>query len=228
MVEFGGEIDMETNNKVIQLHEYLKIHPLTGQVDSIITYSSLMIIYEPSTIKKEINPEEPLYAWITDQLQTIIENLTGTAGFGYQRISVPVWYPHTPDLIRLAELKGRTPNELIEMHYAQSYRVFMLGFQPGFAYMGILPELLQCSRKDKPVPVKAGSVAIAGKQTGIYPMDGPGGWQVIGFTPWQMFNKHQPQPVWLKPGDEVTFYPVSADEFEHLQQLNREENDITN
>lgn len=104
----------------------------------------------------------------------------------------------------------------------------MLGFQPGFAYMGTLPELLHYPRKDKPVPVKAGSVAIAGEQTGIYPVNSPGGWHVLGFTPWVMFQPALDNPVWLNPGDQVQFYPVSAAEFEYLEQQNKNGNDIAN
>lgn len=227
LVEFGQEIDILSNINVIQLSQKVTENPFPGFMDTIISYSSLTIIYEPVIIKKEINPNTPIHVWVAGQIRFLVDSLSDSAQINAPLIRIPVWYPHTPDLIRLAEKKGRTPGELIEIHQAQSYRVFMLGFQPGFAYMGILPEILHCKRKESPVPVKAGSVAIAGKQTGIYPFDSPGGWQVIGFTPWQLFNKHQPRPVWLQPGDEVMFYPVSADEFEYLEQLNKQENDIT-
>lgn len=228
LVEFGQKLDIEANSKVIQLRDKLHMQPFPGIIDTIISYSALTIIYDPFIIKKELNLSCPVSEWVRQNVMDLTNSTTVLAEMETNLVRIPVWYPHGPDLIKLAEAKGRTPNELIECHFSQTYRVYMLGFQPGFAYMGTLPELLQCPRKEKPVPVKAGSVAIAGEQTGIYPVNSPGGWHVLGFTPWIMFQPERENPVWLNPGDMVQFYPVSAAEFEYLEHQSKNGNDIAN
>lgn len=100
------------------------------------------------------------------------------------------------------------------------YRVYMLGFLPGFAYMGLIDEKIVSPRKQYPAPVEAGSVGIAGKQTGIYPFKSPGGWQIIGRTPLTLFDKEKPNPVLFKSGDNVKFYSITKDEFEDIKNRN--------
>ena len=107
--------------------------------------------------------------------------------------------------------------EIIQLHSSATYRVYMLGFLPGFTYMGLVDEKISSPRKQQPTPVEAGSVGIAGRQTGIYPLRSPGGWQIIGRTPWNLFEKEQVNPVSFKSGDHVQFYSISKDEFEDIQ-----------
>jgi inhibitor of KinA len=130
-------------------------------------------------------------------------------------INIPVCYDPEfgPDLENLAREKNITTEDVIRIHTSKPYRVFMLGFLPGFAYMGEVDERISMSRKNQPVPVAAGSVGIAGKQTGIYPLLSPGGWQIIGRTPVHLFNKEKEQTTLLKAGDRVQFIPVSKNEF---------------
>ena len=228
LVEFDQKIDLTANRNVIKLREHLLSAPFPGLIEPIISYSALTIIYDPFIIKKQLNISGSISDWVTQKIQELTQIPITEENSHSKLVRIPVWYPHGPDIINLAEAKGRTPHELIECHYSHTYNVFMLGFQPGFAYMGTLPTLLHCKRKEKPVPVKAGSVAIAGEQTGIYPVNSPGGWHVIGFTPWEMFQPKLEKPVWLQPGDEVQFYPVSAAEFEYLEQQNKSGNDLAN
>jgi len=127
-----------------------------------------------------------------------------------RQIDIPVVYGGKlgPDLALVAEHSGLAPKQVVELHSSQEYVVWFLGFQPGFAYLGGLPEKLAMPRRAEPrVEVPAGSVGIGGELTGIYPLTTPGGWQLIGHTSLALFDASQPEPVLLRPGDRVRFVP---------------------
>lgn len=137
---------------------------------------------------------------------------------GKPTVSIPVCYEgeYAPDLDWVAREKGLSVQEVVSIHSNGVYRVYMIGFLPGFSYMGILDERIQLARKPQPVPVMAGGVGIAGLQTGIYPLNSPGGWQIIGRTPMRFFDAAEDPPVRLKTGDKVRFCPISVGEFRRL------------
>eukprot|EP01136_Pigoraptor_vietnamica_P038048 Opistho-1_new@106825 len=138
------------------------------------------------------------------------------------RITIPVCYDLSlaPDLVELATLHQLSVEEVIQLHTAQTYRVYMIGFLPGFAYMGSVDERIRTARKANPrTKVPAGSVGIAGEQTGIYPLDSPGGWQLIGQTPLPLFDATRTDPCLLQPGDEVQFCSISLTAFHKLKQV---------
>jgi inhibitor of KinA len=135
-------------------------------------------------------------------------------------VTVPVCYDMEfgNDLNYIASQNNISPEEIIHYHTSGIYRVYMLGFLPGFAYMGEVNEKIISPRKQQPVQVQAGSVGIAGKQTGIYPFTSPGGWQIIGRTPLTLFDKkNTEQPTIFKAGDKVKFISISKDEFEDIK-----------
>lgn len=136
-------------------------------------------------------------------------------------IRIPVCYEEgfSPDLAVLADAKGCSPRHLVELHASVSYKVYMIGFLPGFPYLGKVDPALATPRKERPVPVPAGAVGIAGNQTGVYPVDSPGGWQIIGRTPIKIFDRDAENPVRLQPGDHVTFYPVDIATFHELSSV---------
>ena len=129
-----------------------------------------------------------------------------------REVPIPVCYEgeYAPDLEAVARQKGLSPGEVIDLHCSIEYRIYMIGFLPGFPYMGKIDPRIEIPRKMRPVPVIAGGVGIAGMQTGIYPLNSPGGWQIIGRTPLHLFNRHADPPVALLTGDRVRFYPVST------------------
>ncbi|HMP87871.1 MAG TPA: 5-oxoprolinase subunit PxpB, partial [Lacibacter sp.] len=134
-----------------------------------------------------------------------------------RRLTLPVCYDPVfgTDLAQLEAELQLPAAEIVRLHSSRTYHVFLLGFTPGFPYMGILPPELHCRRKTTASQtVAAGSVAIAGTQTGIYPLSSPGGWNIIGRTPVSLVNPDQPSPFLLQPGDEVKFTPISREEFE--------------
>ena len=124
-------------------------------------------------------------------------------------------------IISEADTKNKiSVEEIIHLHASTTYRVYMLGFLPGFAYMGMVDEKIATPRKQFPAPVEAGSIGIAGRQTGIYPLNSPGGWQIIGRTPLKLFDKEKNDPTLFKTGDTVQFYSITKDEFENSKSGN--------
>lgn len=134
-------------------------------------------------------------------------------------IEIPVCYDdeYGLDLNEMAQYHQTTKEEIIRIHTGNLYHVFMMGFSPGFPYMGILPDSIATPRKNQPrLKVPAGSVGIAGNQTGIYPSESPGGWNIIGRTPLKLFDKEKSQPFLLNTGDTIKFIPISKKQFEEL------------
>ncbi|SMG14851.1 sensor histidine kinase inhibitor, KipI family [Marivirga sericea] len=136
-------------------------------------------------------------------------------------IEIPVCYEaaYAPDLASLAQELNLKPEEVISLHTAETYDVYMMGFLPGFPYLGKLPVALECKRKSTPrKQVKAGNVGLAGQQTGIYPSDAPGGWQLIGQTPLKIFDPHRKDAFLLKMGDRVQFKSINAETYIKIKQ----------
>jgi inhibitor of KinA len=133
-------------------------------------------------------------------------------------IHLPVCYDEifAPDLRQIANNRNIDAEDVINIHLSRVYRVYMMGFLPGFAYMGDVDERIQLPRKPQPETVVAGSVGIANAQTGIYPLDSPGGWQIIGRTPVRLFNPQAVQPVKLKAGEFIRFHRITTSEFEEI------------
>jgi inhibitor of KinA len=144
-------------------------------------------------------------------LRSPVENKRGSE----RKIRIPVLYDGK-DMRSVMDTTGLKAEDIIRIHTADSYRVYMLGFLPGFSYMGELDERLFTKRKAQPEIVEAGSVAITGKQTGVYPLVSPGGWSVIGRTPMKLFDADAEKPVLLNAGDQVAFYSITRDEFNSI------------
>jgi KipI family sensor histidine kinase inhibitor len=186
-----------------------------GVIETIPGLGSLLILYEPAELSR---------AGLIARIEYCHLALTHRQSIVRQRHTVPVLYggEDALDLAATAELLGLSPAQLIEAHAASRYTVYMLGFLPGFPYMGDLPEALRAPRREVPhVRVPKGAVAIAGALTGIYPLESPGGWRVIGITPIELWNvRRSPRPL-IEAGDEVTFNPVSEAEFRALAEQGR-------
>lgn len=215
-IDFGNEIDTDLNTKVLQLYQQLRTMQLPFVIDLIPAYSSLTIYYDVLFLRQHF-PEQTAF----DSIAVFLENLPATqkpsAAIG-KLVRVPVCYEisYGWDLAELSDANHLTIDEVIAIHTSITYRVFMIGFLPGFAYMGTVDDRIATPRRSAPrKAIEAGAVGIAGKQTGIYPVAAPGGWQIIGRTPLSIFDKHKVHPVLFSPGDEVQFYPISEYEFTH-------------
>ena len=218
-IELGNTLDADINQKVISLFSYLQLNPVLGVKDIIPSYHTLTIIYDLALLKKQ-SPASSVYDRMCNQLETAANACT-VISTTVRTIQIPVCYDLSmaPDLASIADLHQLSIEQVIQLHTEKLYRVYLLGFLPGFAYMGNVDEKIATPRKTTPrTMVPAGSVGIAGEQTGIYPFDSPGGWQLIGQTPVEMFNVEKPQPCYLQPGDAVQFYPITVTEFVKLKK----------
>ncbi|MEP2770957.1 MAG: 5-oxoprolinase subunit PxpB [Fulvivirga sp.] len=221
LVNFKQSIDISINQKVIQLNNRLK--NLDGIEFLIPAYNSLTVGYNPQVII-----EKALTQFIKANINA------GTAANTNRLLKIPVCYDEQfgLDIAELCSDKNITKEELIEVHTSTTYHVYMLGFIPGFAYMGKTDEILHCSRKKEPrQKIEGRSVAIAGAQTGIYPTDAPGGWQIIGKTPIDVIQKSAEKPFLFQPSDQVQCYPIGIDKFRKLEEAYKQgsyEVEITN
>jgi len=218
-VEFGERIDPVINREVMALFQHLKAKAISGIKDLIPAYATLTVVYDIILLKKD-HPGLSVYTMICDLLRDAIAELTVHIEDRSAVIEIPACYDISlaPDIQSLAKLHTVPVEELIRIHSSVVYNVYMIGFLPGFAYMGSVEEKIISPRHASPrTQVPAGSIGIAGEQTGIYPFDSPGGWQLIGQTPVKMFDIEKENPCYLQPGDKVKFYPVSLTEFQKMK-----------
>ena len=209
VAEFEERIDPAVNARVVSLAAALDEARVAGVREVVPTYRSVTVYFDPLR-----TDHDTLVAQI-NQLTTRAVDLTAAS----TAHRVPVCYGGDlgPDLEAVAAHAGLTEAAVVLAHTARTYRVFMLGFLPGFAYMGTVDERISAPRRSIPrTRVPAGSVEIAGTQTGIHPSDAPGGWQLLGRTPLRFFDAARADPALLKPGDTVQFHAVDRQEFERL------------
>jgi len=222
IIDFGNTIDESINKLVHSLFYQLQNDPIPGMIEAVPGYSSLTIYYDIPFIRNILNKQITAFEWVSESLKKFIPKENIETGDPQILIKVPVCYEieYAPDLSLIATQNEISPGEVIYLHTSTTYHIYMLGFLPGFAYMGMVDEKLSSSRKQKPVFVEAGSIGIAGKQTGIYPFRSQGGWQIIGRTPLKLFDKEKINPVLFKAGDKVQFYSITKDEFEDTKSRN--------
>ncbi len=209
----------------MQAKQCIEQNPFPGFVETVPAYNTLAVYYNPVEV---VQTAATIAASVEETVRNIIVNTEKlTAATTTQLVEIPVCYDETyaADLEETASNLQLNKKELIQMHCSKTYHVYMLGFTPGFPYMGKVDERIVTKRKQQPrLAVAPGSVAIAGEQTGIYPFATPGGWNIIGRTPLQLFDRHKTNPFLLKAGDEVKFKPITQDEFEQYSTSNIELN----
>lgn len=201
-VEFGDAVDEALNRQVHALDAVLRVRPAPGLVETVPTYRSLLVMYDP-----QVSQADAMRAALTDAL-----SMLATADLPAGRlVEIPVRYggESGPDLADVAAHCGMTAQAVIELHAQPVYTVAMLGFAPGFAYLLGLPEALATPRLATPrLRVPPGSVGIAGAQTGVYALETPGGWRIIGRTELTLFDPTREAPFFLHAGDRVRFVPL--------------------
>jgi KipI family sensor histidine kinase inhibitor len=213
-VEFGNEISPEINGRVMALHTAIgrarDDGKLAGVVETVPTMRSLMVTYDPlATSRAELQPK---VAALVAQ--------GPAAGLKSRKLTVPCCYDDpefAPDLAEVAERTKKTPEQVIAAHLASPFKVYVLGFMPGLAYVaGLEPSLFLPRRTQPRVRVPRSSVAIAMDMTTIYPFESPGGWHLIGRTPLWMFDQRREQPVFLAPGDSLGFQRVDRKTYDRI------------
>lgn len=212
LAEYGDVIDPEVNRKVRAMFIALQQAAPSWLVEALPTYRSLLILYDPVQAEPHA---------IGAFLKGLESRLTETSIPPPKLHEIPVCYGGDlgPDLPFVAESHGLTPEEVIRIHSEPTYPIYMIGFTPGFPFLGGLPEALHTPRLKTPrTRVPAGSVAIANNQTGIYSITSPGGWQLIGRTPLRLFDPQRQNPFLVQAGDRLRFKPISREVYDFLRE----------
>lgn len=207
-VEFGKVISPELNTRSISLANSLAKDPFPGFIEAVPAYASITVYFDPFEVRNRFTNASAFEA-VSAFIKNTSSETFQEAEPRIVEIPMSISIDASPDIEDIAEFAGITSNEVIQIFLSQPYRVYMLGFLPGFAYMGEVDERIATPRKVTPrTSVPKGSIGIAGKQTGIYPLKSPGGWQIIGRTDETMFDPSRKEPCYLRPGDEVRFIAI--------------------
>lgn len=213
VMEFGNTISPRINGMIRNMVKAIDNSPIDGITELIPTYRSLQIFYNPLKID---------YTSLLGLLEKLENSLGDEASSFYRIFEIPTIYggEYGPDIDFVSDHNNLSMEEVIEIHSSRDYLIYMLGFTPGFSYLGGMDERIATPRLENPrTKIPAGSTGIAGSQTGIYPIDSPGGWQLIGRTPIKLYNPEDDPPVLLKAGDYVRFKPVDEDEYRRIKDL---------
>lgn len=208
-IEWESVIDKNVHNALMGFDKALKENPIKGWIENVPSYHTLTVYYDPIVAGIDVK----------DEIETRLANFVPIDVMTTRKLKVPVCYDkqYAIDMPIITERLGLSAEDVVRMHCGEVYRVYMIGFMPGFPYMGKINPKLFLERKSVPsTSIPAGSVAIAGFQTGIYPFDSPGGWYVIGKTPLTLFeNGHST----FEPGDEISFEPISEKEMKAMAHI---------
>lgn len=215
-VEFGREIDLNINNQVAAMRTVIEAAIDEGKIKGIVelvpTYGSLLVVYDQLTVG---------YAGLIEQLKILAEGLKGVEIPDREVVEIPVVYggEYGPDLGIVAQLNSLSEDEVIKRHSEAEYPIYMLGFVAGFPYLGGMDKSIAAPRKQTPrLKIPAGSVGIAGQQTGIYSVESPGGWQIIGRTPLKLYDADGEKPILLRAGQSIRFKPITEAEYEAMTE----------
>ena len=212
MVELGNEISPAVNARVRAFTIALEESKLPGIVEMVPTYRSLMVHYDPGVIR---------YDGLVKELKGLLGQLSSIQIPPSDVLEIPVLYGGEagPDLDFVAEHNHKTPEQVIQIHTSTEYLIYMLGFTPGFTYLGGMSDEIAAPRLKQPrVKIPAGSVGIAGSQTGVYPIDSPGGWQLIGRTPVRMYDPDRAEPILPKAGEYIKFCSITPAEYKAIAE----------
>lgn len=210
LVSFGDRIAREDHEKVLRLLGLLDQEPPPGVVDLSPAYASILLRFDPRATDHER---------LAGQVRRHLDRLDSARPPAGRLVEIPVCYggEYGPDLGDVARFAAISPDQALALHAGQTYDVFFLGFSPGFAYLGVVPDSIACPRLDQPRRlVPAGSVGIAGSQTGVYPHATPGGWRIVGRTPLVMFDPGREPMSRLQIADRVRFLPIDEERYREL------------
>jgi KipI family sensor histidine kinase inhibitor len=212
VVEFGDTVDRTINAQVLALADRIAEARIEGVVEQVPTFRSLMVHYDPTKL---------LYADLIEHITPLLKDLKPTVRAG-RRWALPVCYEGdlAPDLEAVSERLKLAPEEVVRLHTGTVYHVYSVGFLPGFPYMGDLPERLALPRRESPrLKVPMGAVCMAMRMTGVYSLESPGGWHLLGRTPVRLFDRRRPDAVLFAPGDQVRFVPIPRAEYDRLDAM---------
>lgn len=212
VIEYGQEISVEINSRIRAMTKAIEACEIKGIIEVVPTYCSLIVHYNPIDIDYHI---------LMEQLKKLEKKINDSDICEVRIIEIPTVYggEYGVDIENVAKNNGLSLEEVINIHSSKEYLVYMLGFTPGFAYLGGMDERIATPRLKTPrIKIDAGSVGIAGSQTGIYPIDSPGGWQLIGRTPLKLYDPYAENPILLRPGDYIKFTRISEEEYLRIKE----------
>lgn len=207
VIEVGQEISEEVQAKVRMVVQLLEDRPPNWMVEAIPAFTTIALFYDPVIA---------LYETVETELKNLLQHGEEAADFEGRTVEIPVCYggEFGPDLEFVAKHNGLTPEEVVAIHSGGTYSVHMIGFAPGFPFIGGMSEKIAAPRRDSPrLRIPERTVGIAGKQTGVYPIETPGGWQLIGRTPLRLFRPEDEVPSLLRAGDKIIFKEITEDEY---------------
>ncbi|MFE4814019.1 5-oxoprolinase subunit PxpB [Peribacillus simplex] len=223
VITFGDGMEYSIHKKIKLLMDLLEDEPFAGFIECVPAFTNLTVFYDPLVVYKdqkqsndtEISPFEVVRSIMEMKLQGLKE----TKKLSHRTVSIPVCYgkEYGPDLEYVARYNDLTTDEVIHIHSTGEYLAYMIGFAPGFPFLGGMSEEIATPRRSSPrMTIPAGAVGIAGMQTGVYPISTPGGWQLIGQTPTKLFLPNVNPPSLLQAGDIVKFQPISDQEYKEM------------
>ena len=225
-IEFASRIDPDAHEQVRALVRHLESCQFPGMIEYVPSFSSVTVFYDPREVKRRMQTDGrtgslTAFQLVSEWLLKVVAAPVEAKRQAPRIVAVPVCYggEYGPDLGYVAEYHGLTEKEVIEIHSRAEYTVYMIGFAPGFPYLGGMSERIATPRRSNPrLTIPAGSVGIGGQQTGIYPIETPGGWQVIGKTPVRLFQPEKHPPSLLMAGDVIRFLPITPEEFQAYEE----------
>jgi inhibitor of KinA len=221
IIELGETITIETHHIIKYLTTYLDKHPCPWIIEYIPAFTTITIVYDPLSLIDSTDKQITPYETACKKIHELLASLNLDQPISSKIIEIPVYYGGEwgPDLETVARINNLTAEEVIDIHTSPTYTVYMIGFSPGFPYLGGLSKKIAAPRRNSPrLKVSARSVGIAGNQTGIYPISTPGGWQLIGRTPIELFRPQATPPSLLQAGDRITFKSISLEEYLKLEE----------
>lgn len=227
VVVWGDAISLDTHQRVRQFTAYLEEQPFVGLIECVPAFTTVTVYYDCWTVMSQyaglVEPEDRQfpYAIVAALLNHMLQELEAVPVSPARVVEIPVCYGDDlgPDLVDVAAHNGLDAEEVIAIHTSADYLVYMLGFAPGFAYLGGMSGAIAAPRRQTPrMAIPAGTVGIAGDQTGVYPIETPGGWQLIGRTPQPLFLPGLNPPTMLQAGDIVRFCRISREQYEQWEE----------
>ncbi len=212
LIRFGNSISLKIHEKIRLYTHLLKNGKLKGIIEIVPAYIDITVHY---------NPIEIDYRDLVKNIKNLFSEVQKIKVPNINTVKIPVWYgdKYGKDISHVSHTNNLPIDKIIEIHSTTSYTVHMLGFTPGFCYLGGMDDRIATPRKEVPDPkIIAGSVGIAANQTGIYPIESPGGWQIIGRTPLKIFDPTSENPFLIKAGDKLQFYPIGETEYNNMNE----------
>ncbi|UOQ43868.1 5-oxoprolinase subunit PxpB [Halobacillus salinarum] len=222
IIQIGHAINELTHKRVQQITLILENSQFDWFIEYVPAFTTVTVFYDPVKVSELSSDSSILpYDWVCKELSSLLTNLRDTESVQARTVEIPVCYEEefAPDLEFVAQTNNLHPEEVIDIHSKGQYLVYMIGFAPGFPYIGGMDEQIAAPRRENPRErIPEGSVGIAGNQTGVYPIETPGGWQLIGRTPLELFRPQDTPPSLLNAGDRIKFIPISKADYEKYKE----------